>query len=225
LRRMAKNRYAEVLDMAEYEPKIKRILDAYVTSGDMVEITGQVDIFDKVKFDNAVEKVEGKAAKADTIAYNTRRTIHDKFDEDPVFFRKFSELLEDAIRAFREERISDAQYLEKVRDIADSIIKKDSEGLPDKLKGNSTAAAIFRVVREEVEKAGVKGVETADTALALEQIADKNAIVDWQYNEDAKKKMIDEMEDYLIDEAGVDYDSVDVIIGEVMKIAARRFAK
>jgi type I restriction enzyme R subunit len=144
--------------MAEYEPKIKRILDTYVTSGDMVEITGQVDIFDKVKFENILEKVEGNAAKADTIAYNTRRTIYDKFDEDPVFFRKFSEMLEDAIRDFREQRLNDAQYLEKVREIAERIVKKDSENLPDKLKGNSTAAAIFRVVNEVVKKAGINGV-------------------------------------------------------------------
>jgi|DewCreStandDraft_4_1066084.scaffolds.fasta_scaffold03940_11 type I restriction enzyme R subunit len=225
LRRMAKNRYAELLDMAEYEPKIKRILDTYVTSGDMVEITGQVDIFDKVKFENVLEKVEGNAAKADTIAYNTRRTIHDKFDEDPVSFRKFSEMLEAAISDFREQRLNDAQYLEKVREIAERIVKKDSENLPDKLKGNSTAAAIFRVVNEVVKKAGINGVNAADTAIALEQIAYKNAIVDWQFNEDAKKRMIGEMEDYLIDEASVDYDSADAIIGEVMKIAARRFTR
>jgi uncharacterized protein (DUF2164 family) len=46
-----------------------------------------------------------------------------------------------------------------------------------------------------------------------------------QFNEDAKKRMIGEMEDYLIDEASVDYDSADAIIGEVMKIAARRFTR
>lgn len=225
LRRMAKNRYAEILDMAEYEPKIKRILDTYVTSGDMVQITGQVDIFDKDKFDRAVEHVEGKAAKADTIAYNTKRTIHEKYDEDPVFFRKFSQLLEDAIRAFREERISDAQYLSKVRDVADSIIKKDSEGLPDELIGNGSAAAIYRVIDEEAEKSKISGIDKVKSAIALEGILDKNAIVDWQYNDDAKNRMIGDMEDYLIDEAGVDYDSVDAIINEVMKIASRKYAR
>jgi type I restriction enzyme R subunit len=225
LRRMAKNRYSEALDMAEYEPKIKRILDTYVTSGDMVPLTGQVDIFDKVKFDNAVEKVEGKAAKADTIAYNTRRTIHDKYDEDPVFFKKFSELLKDAIDAFRAERISDAEYLKRVKDIAESIINKDSEGLPEELKGNGAAAAIYRVVNDEISKAGVSGVDLSKTALAIDDIVSKNAIVDWQYNDDAKKKMINEIEDYLIDEAGADFDSVDAIIDGVMKIAARRYTK
>jgi type I restriction enzyme R subunit len=186
LRRAVKNRYAEMLDRAEYEPKIKRILDTYVTSGDMVQITGQVDIFDRVKFDKAVEKAEGKAAMADTIAYNTRRTIHDKFDEDPVFFKKFSDLLEEAIAAFRAERMSDAQYLEKIKDIAANIINKDNKDLPRELKNNDTAAAVYRVIKHELESTGREGFEPTTAALAIDDIIIKNAIVDWQYNEDAK---------------------------------------
>ena len=31
--------------------------------------------------------------------------------EDPAFYKRFSEMLEEAIRAFREQRISDAEYL------------------------------------------------------------------------------------------------------------------
>ncbi|HDQ26483.1 MAG TPA: type I restriction endonuclease subunit R [bacterium] len=226
LRRMSKNRYAEKLDMAEYEPKIKRILDTYITSGDMVQLTGQVDIFDSVKFEKAVEQVEGKAAKADTIAYNTQRTIKEKFDEDPVFFKKFSELLKDAIEAFKAERISDAQYLDKVKDIAQSVVNKDSEGLPEEIKGNGAVAAIYRVVEDglkDSEKAG--GIDMSKTAFMIEDIVNRHAIVDWQENEDAKKSMLNSLEDYMIDELGVDYNSVDVISTEIMKIALSRYTK
>jgi type I restriction enzyme R subunit len=225
LRRAVKNRYAEMLDRAEYEPKIKRILDTYVTSGDMVQITGQVDIFDRVKFDKAVEKAEGKAAMADTIAYNTRRTIHDKFDEDPVFFKKFSDLLEEAIAAFRAERMSDAQYLEKIKDIAANIINKDNKDLPRELKNNDTAAAVYRVIKHELESTGREGFEPTTAALAIDDIIIKNAIVDWQYNEDAKNTMINKIEDYLLDNVDMEFDSVDTIISEVMKIAAKRHIK
>ena len=225
LRRAVKNRYSEMLDRAEYEPKIKRILDTYVTSGDMVQITGQVDIFDRVKFDKAVEKAEGKAAMADTIAYNTRRTIHDKFDEDPVFFKKFSDLLEEAIAAFRAERMSDAQYLEKIKDIAANIINKDNKDLPRELKNNDTAAAVYRVIKHELESTGREGFEPTTAALAIDDIIIKNAIVDWQYNEDAKNTMINKIEDYLLDNVDMEFDSVDTIISEVMKIAAKRHIK
>ena len=225
LRRAVKNRYAEMLDRAEYEPKIKRILDTYVTSGDMVQITGQVDIFDRVKSDQAVENAEGKAAMADTIAYNTRRTIHDKFDEDPVFFKKFSDLLEEAIAAFRAERMSDAQYLEKIKDIAANIINKDNKDLPRELKNNDTAAAVYRVIKHELESTGREGFEPTTAALAIDDIIIKNAIVDWQYNEDAKNTMINKIEDYLLDNVDMEFDSVDTIISEVMKIAAKRHIK
>ncbi len=225
LRRAVKNRYAEKIDRRAYEPKIKKILDTYVTSGDMIQITGQVDIFDKVKFEKAVEKAEGTAAKADTIAYNTRRTIHEKFDEDPVFFKKFSDLLKKAIDDFREERISDAQYLAQVKEITASIVNKDNRDLPEELKDGGTAAAFYRVIRSDVEKTGKSGVNITKTALALDEIIKRNVIVDWQFNEDAKKRMLNDMEDYLLDVAGVDYDSVDSITADIMKIAGRRYVK
>ena len=41
--------------------------------------------------------------------------------EDPAVYRKFSEMLEDAIRAFREKRLSDAEYLRKVSSIRDAV--------------------------------------------------------------------------------------------------------
>ena len=59
-------------------------------------------------------KAGGSAAsKADTIAHRTKKTIKERMEEDPAFYKKFSELLEAAIADFRIERLSDADYLKR----------------------------------------------------------------------------------------------------------------
>ena len=50
------------------------------------------------------EEYTSDASKADRIASATKRTITEKMDEDPAFYRQFSKLLEDTIRDYRQEK-------------------------------------------------------------------------------------------------------------------------
>lgn len=124
LRHSVQRRYAEVVNFSEYEPKIKKLIDTYVGTGEVNQITELVNIFDKEKFAQEVEKLRSKAAKADTIARRTVKTITECMQDDPAFYRKFSELLQETIKAFREERIKDAEYLKRVTDIMKSVINR-----------------------------------------------------------------------------------------------------
>ena len=47
----------------------------------------------------------GEAAKADKIASRTAKHISEKMDEDPAFYKKFSDLLKETIKAHEEGRI------------------------------------------------------------------------------------------------------------------------
>ena len=46
-------------------------------------------------------------------------------DEDPAFYKQFSELLEETIRDYREKRISEKDYLNNVVDLASRMARKD----------------------------------------------------------------------------------------------------
>ena len=141
-------RYAEVVDFKDYEAKIQKLLDTHVGTGEVEPITDLVNIFDKEAFAAEVEKLEGAASKADTIAFRTKRTITERFQEDPAFYRKFSEMLEEAIRAFREKRLSDAEYLKKVGSIRDAVRDRRADGLPPILRDRDVARAYYGVIRE-----------------------------------------------------------------------------
>ena len=202
LRTAVRRRYAEVVDFREYEPKIQKLIDTHVGTGEVEKLTGLVNIFDKEAFAQEVEKLTGTTSKADTIAFRTKRTIELRMDEDPAFFKKFSEMLEDAIRAFRERRLSDLEYLNKVREISDAVRDRTGDDLPDELQGRDVAKAYFGVIRDEIRKTlpnpEAKAVSLA-ASLRVEEIINALRIVHWTSNQDVQNTMRNEIEDYILD--------------------------
>src|ERR1039458_8920118 len=111
LRASVKKRYAEEIDFKEYEKRVQKLLDTHVPAEGVEQITPPVNIFEREAFQAEVEKLKTTASKADTIAHRTQKTITEKMDDDPVFYRKFSRILQEAIAAYRAKRISDVEYL------------------------------------------------------------------------------------------------------------------
>jgi len=131
LRASVQRRYAEVVDMKTLEPQIAKLLDTYVSS-DTVEILTlePVNIFDTAAMERAIDALDTPAAKADTIAFATERTITERMDEDPALFRKFSEMLRDTIQAFRDQLLSEIEYLRRIRDLRDQVVTRTGDDLP-----------------------------------------------------------------------------------------------
>jgi type I restriction enzyme, R subunit len=234
LRAAVKKRYAEVVDFKEYEAKIQKLIDTYVTTGAVETVTSLVNIFDKDAFRKEIEKLESVASKADTIAHRTRRTITERMDEDPAFFRKFSAMLEDTIRAFREHRLADREYLAKVMEIAESIRTGSGDALPDRLRNHDVAKALYGVLLECLARDELKASEAkevaAGAAIRIDEIIREEKIVNWTNNADVQNRMKNRIEDYLHDmkqEMGLDltFEEIDVILERTLDIARRRYAR
>ena len=75
LRSAVQERYSDTIDYKQYEGQIQKLINTHIESGEVKIITILVNIFDKEKFADEVEKVTGKAAKSDTIASRTAKHI------------------------------------------------------------------------------------------------------------------------------------------------------
>ncbi len=233
LRTSVRKRYAEVVDFKEYEARIQKLVDQHVGTGEVEKITDLVNIFDADAFAKEVEKLGSAASKADTIAYRTKRTIHDRMQEDPAFYRRFSEMLEDAIRAFREQRLSDAEYLRKVTEIAEKIKNRTGDDIPEALVHHDVAKAFFGVLQDVFTEYAVDGFEprpaSTTASLAIDEIIQRNRIVNWTNNTDVQNRMMGAIEDYLFDlkdQHGIDltFEDIDRILEMVLDIARTRYA-
>ena len=231
LRISVKRRYSDEVDYKQYEKQIQKLIDTHITSDEVMQLTDQVNIFEQEKFAREVEKIEGKAAKADTIASRTKKTIHEKMDEDPVFYKKLSKLLEEAIDDWRQRRISDTEYLNRVMKAMQSAQKGSSDNVPDKLKNKDVAQAFYRTVDETLKKKlpKEKGDDlAAEIGLKIDDIINKHKIVDWQSMEDIKNRMSQDIEDYLFsmkEQYGLDigWNEIDKIIEKTLGIAEKRY--
>jgi type I restriction enzyme, R subunit len=233
LRSAVKRRYAEVVDFKEYEARIQKLVDIHVGTGEVEQITELVNIFDPEAFALEVEKVEGTASKADTIAYRTKKTIKERMGEDPAFYRKFSEMLEDVIKAFREQRLSDAEYLKKVMEISESVRNRTGDDLPGSVRDHSVARAFYGVLLETFAKYPANGFDPravgAEAGLAIDRIVAERRVVHWDRNPDVQNRMKTAIEDYLFelkDECGFELtlDDIDRILEQCLDIARLRYS-
>jgi len=172
------------------------------------------------------------ASKADRIASATKRTITENMEADPAFYMRFSEMLEETIRDYRQHRMSEKDYLNSIIDIASKVAGKDrGRELPPRIKGNDDAAAFFGILEPALNGADDAGLkdEVAEIALALIDIVKAHHIVDVWSNDVAKNHMRDAIDDYFFDvardEKGIDLpvETLDELESKIMNIAAVRF--
>ncbi len=225
-----RRRYAEVIDFSEYEPKIKKLIDTHVGTGEVEQITGAIDLLNQEKRRQAVRESTGDASMADTIAYNVKRVIHHRMDEDPAFYKKFSEMLQEVIDSFRSQRLAEAEYLKRAGEIEQAVLNRTDADLPVALRTRDMARRYYGVIYEtlkphETASAGLGNV-AAEASLKIEEIISGLYIRDWTTNRDQQNKMRTGIEDHLFEvkeENGIDlsFEEMDTIMDRCLDIAIR----
>lgn len=237
LKRSVQLRYQETVDVREFEPKIQKLLDDHVVAMPAETIIEVVNINDPDALKAVVEETGvSEASRADRIASATRRAITEKMDEDPTFYKQFSELLEETIRAYREKRLSEREYLNSVVDLASKVARKDrGRDVPESIRGDEDAQAFFGILDGRLKTEGDELVAGDDVAAIAQQIIDiikSHLIVDIWSNEVAQNNLRNAIDDYffdvLRDEQGIDLpvevlDDLELKIMDLPRTPERRF--
>ncbi|MCH7226267.1 type I restriction endonuclease subunit R [Haloferula sp. A504] len=246
LRASVKLRYAEEIDYRDYEKQIQKMLNTYVQADEVIQIVDPVNIFEREAFKAEVEKAQSTRAKADTIANRTKKTITEKMDEDPFFYRRFSQLLQQVIDEYRAERISDAEYLRRVTEVMEQVRDGKSKEGPEILKERDLSRALFGALKDKMAT-GQGGLHEdpaqyktrndpesvtfeqvmAEAACEMEDIIRRHAVVRWRENQDAQNRMRNDLDDFFVELQGekgisLSWDQVDAIVDAVLGIAINR---
>lgn len=236
LRSAVQERYSDSINYKQYEGQIQKLIDTHIESGTVAIITELVNIFDKEKFAEEVERVIGKAAKADTIASRTAKHITENMETDPAFYKKFSELLKETISAYEQGRIDEAEYLKRAIEHMEAVLSHTDSVIPACLANNNAARAYFGLSLEMYKSVGPNiNIDfndlSKDTAIAMDTIIktyvldNDKIVIDWQVKSNVIGKMKIEMEDYLIDEVKRKYElpltfeDMDIIIDRCVDVA------
>jgi len=234
LRRSVQLRYQEIVDIKEFEPKIQKLLDDHVVALPAETIIEVVNINDPEALKAVVEENGvSEGSKADRIASATRRTITEKMDEDPAFYRQFSDLLEETIRAYRERRLSEREYLGNVVDLASKVARKDrGRHVPDVVKGDDDGQAFFGLLDGQLPSEAGEAIDqdtAAQVAIDIIAIVRAHHIVGVWTNDVAQNNMRNAIDDYFFDVLrdekgiGVPVEKLDDLEQKILDLARARF--
>ena len=225
LRQAVQLRYAETVEYGDYEQKIRKLLHDHVQADGVMVITPEVNIFDETAFAAAVQHLGTPAARADAIANRITKTATERVEEDPAFYRRFSQLVEDTIEAYRTGRISELEYLNQMEAALDEFRSGHMGDLPPQLIGTHDAPAYYGLLNECFPSA--ERSATAELAVGMEQALNRLKVRDWVANPDVINRMKGVLDDLLYDfgrEIGqpLEVSALDALIDQLVEVARSR---
>ncbi|QGA58126.1 type I restriction endonuclease subunit R [Brucella sp. 2280] len=235
LRASVSLRYADRVDWRDYEKRVRQVLDRHVIARDVVALVEPLNIFDDIAIEaRRTEQTETDASIADTIAHQLTRSIEEKWDEDPVFFEKFSKLVSDTIADFHKGRINELTYLTKAKQLREKVQHRQDEADPPpaRLRDDSHAQAFWGLAKRNLEKAGFGDVEiAADIALEVSKIVQNRRKIGWQNDRDVENLIRNDIDDFFFEELRgrrgllIDPAILDAVIDDILASARVRLAQ
>lgn len=245
LRASVKLRYSDTIDNKEYEAKMRNLMDTYIAAEDVIQITAPVDILNEEEFEDELMRLGSPRAKADAIRTRMAKRISAKWDENPAYYKKFSERIEEILEEYKNKRISEAEYLERMRSVMKDFRKGYSgASYPEKIKHNTHAQAFYGVIKEILEDTSfyenehTKAAENentynyeeilADIAIDVDIIIERHSKVDWHDNPDVHKKISMDIDGrlYLLKKKhfpDMTFAQIDTMIEHIKTVALRRY--
>jgi len=239
LRVSVKRRYSDELDYKEYEAQVQKLIDKHITTdGEVLKVTDLVNIFNKKDRDAELEKITGKAAKADHIATRTIKAASVKMNDDPVFYKKLSQLIKETIEAYHLQRINEADYLAKAMLFEEEFLSGKRSNIPAGIQENAAAIAYYNLAMEEFKNTlsgNANKVSVAEEiAIGIDTIIRANVfeqgkqVIDWQNNLDIEGKIKIDIDDFIFDlkhkfNLEIDFDELDTLIAESIKVAKFKY--
>lgn len=233
LRKAVQLRYHEACDFGKYEAQMQKLLDTYVSAKEVNELTKLVNIFE-TEFDDEVQRVEGKNAKADTIISAVSAVVKEKMESNPAFYKSIAQQIQDIIDEYKAKRLSEEEKLTKaklLKDLITGALKPNEDRYPKEFNANKILFAIYDNLLDILGDVGLADVEVVAKNLSLKfyEIYKKaSKKPEWHKNKDVENEITSQMEDALWDvedEYGVSIDDKEKIYQTIRGIGISFYAK
>ena len=228
LRMAVKLRYAETIDYQDYEKRVRKLLDEHISAEGVQQLVAEVNIFDREAFERTLEQLGTPRARAEAILNRLKVTLVEQLEQDPAFYRKFSQLVEDTLTALKDGRLTELEALDQARELQEQVASGHDNARPAKLDRYRHAPAYYGVLHEILHGYDHLGDEAlADMAIRMEQLIEQHKVRDWRTNPDVQNRIWTALEEYLYAQKKVlgftihDADMED-ILNQVLAVAQKR---
>ena len=204
LRKVVQLRYHETCDFGKYEEQMQKLLDTFVSAKEVNELTRLVNIFE-TEFEEEVQRVEGKSAKADTILSAVSAVVKEKMESNPAFYKSIAQQIEDVINEYKAKRLNEEEKLAKAKQLKDLITgmsKPNEDKYPKEFENKKTLIAIYDNLSDILSNLEVVDFDLIVKNLTLkfdEIYLGASKKPEWHKNKDVENEITSSMEDILWD--------------------------
>ncbi len=230
LRKVVSVRYADRVDFNQYKQALIKIMDNNIKAEEAELLTKQITITDREAFDKVIAEMGSDSSKAEAIAMQINKTIEEQAEKDPVFYKKFSDKINEILQKMREKKIADIEALKQMKLIDDEVSNKKDDEIPEKIKNIKCADIFYRNLRDEFTACNIDDEKFQEIILELFAVLKKEAIVDWYRNSEVKRVIYNKLDDYLYDEIvmkqniKLSNDEIKNIVSKTIKLATENYS-
>jgi type I restriction enzyme R subunit len=194
----------EKVDFSKYKDQLRKLLDKYVTANDVEVLSQEISLTDMREFNQFIEDQKNglsKRSQAKAIAAQTSRVISERYKQDEVFYKKFSDRIQKLLEDLRNAKAEDiATLFDQAKGIQSQVENYEDSDIPEVLREHKNTHAFFRNTWNFVENTGLSKDEFADVIKHIVRVIQTHKIVDFESNISVKRAVLIEIEDFLLDD-------------------------
>lgn len=181
-------------DREELETALKQIVSSSIASKGVIDIFKILDL-DKPnisvlseEFLASVQRIEYKNLAFEALKKLLEDEIKIRFRKNLIKSRKFSEMLEEAIKKYKNRSIDSAQIIKELADIARQVKEDKSEG--KELGLTAEEEAFYDALADNQSAKELLGDKMlAKMAQEISQVVRQNASIDWEIRDSVRSKL------------------------------------
>ncbi len=199
----------EAVDFSKYKDQLHKLLDKYVTAEDVEILSKEINLSNMREFNEFIEDekngLSGKS-KAAAIAAQTSKVISERYKQDEVFYKRFSERIQALLNELKTAKAEDvASLLGQMKEIQRQVADYEDVDIPEIIRNKKILHPFYRNVSDLIEDVELPEQDFSQIIEDIVEIIQKNKIVDFEHNITVRRQVLIEIEDYLLDEVEANF--------------------
>lgn len=160
LREVIRQASGETIDLKAYEADMRHLIDTYIEASEPRQISqfgeiGLLDLIVKSGIADAINNLpkgikNNPQAVAETIANNVRSKIIKDHLNDPAFYDRMSELLDQVLDDLRQKQLDYEEFLKQIADVAKRVQAGTAADIPAALNTPAKRALYHNLANDEL---------------------------------------------------------------------------
>lgn len=199
----------ERVDFSKYKDQLHKLLDKYVTAEDVEILSKEINLSDVREFNEYIDNEKNglsDKSKAAAIAAQTSKVIQERYKQDEVFYKRFSDKIKALLEELKNAKAEDiASLFAEIKNVQHQVEDYEDSDIPEQIKSNRVIHPFYRNIKADLSELSITDDLLVVIAEHIVEIIRKNKIVDFEYNITVRRNVLIEIEDYLLDETNLGF--------------------